>query len=45
MGILMERHDLDSDKAFEVLRRASQNSNRKLRDIAQELVDNRTLHT
>jgi len=43
MGILMERFDLDSDRAFQVLRRYSQDSNRKLRDVAQDLVDTRKL--
>ncbi|MFK4084786.1 GAF and ANTAR domain-containing protein [Kribbella sp. NPDC020789] len=43
MGILMERYDLDSDRAFEVLRRYSQDTNRKLRDVAQELIDTRKL--
>ena len=43
MGILMERYDLDSDRAFEVLKRYSQDNNRKLRDVAQELVDTRKL--
>jgi GAF domain-containing protein len=43
MGILMERFDLDSDRAFEVLRRYSQNSNTKLRDVAQQLIDTRKL--
>ncbi|MGY4769155.1 GAF and ANTAR domain-containing protein [Kribbella sp. CWNU-51] len=43
MGILMERYDLDGDRAFEVLKRYSQDTNRKLRDVAQELVDTRKL--
>ncbi|MET7278942.1 GAF and ANTAR domain-containing protein [Kribbella sp. NPDC005582] len=43
MGILMERFDLDGDRAFEVLRRYSQDTNRKLRDVAQELIDTRKL--
>lgn len=43
MGILMERFDLDADRAFAVLRRYSQNTNRKLRDVAQELIDTRKL--
>lgn len=33
-GILMERFDLDSDRAFAVLRRFSQTENVKLRDVA-----------
>ncbi|WP_344234078.1 GAF and ANTAR domain-containing protein [Kribbella hippodromi] len=43
MGILMERYGLDGDRAFEVLKRYSQNNNRKLRDVAQELIDTRRL--
>jgi AmiR/NasT family two-component response regulator len=38
-GILMERYALDQDRAFEVLRRHSQDSNVKLRDVAQMIVD------
>ena len=37
-GILMERHRITSERAFLVLSRASQNSNRALRDVASELV-------
>ena len=37
-GILMERYNLDQDRAIAVLTRASQNSNTKLRDVASELV-------
>lgn len=36
-GRLMERYDLDSDQAFEVLSRASREANRKLRDVAEEI--------
>ncbi len=38
-GILMERERITSDQAFDILRRASQHLNRKLRDVAQDLVD------
>jgi hypothetical protein len=38
-GILMERERITSDQAFDVLRRASQYLNIKLRDVAQALVD------
>ena len=38
-GILMERERISSDQAFDILRRASQHLNRKLRDVAQDLVD------
>ena len=37
-GILMERHRLTGDQAFGLLVRASQTSNRKLAEIADELV-------
>ena len=37
-GILMERYGIDGDAAFAVLTRISQHTNRKLRDIAGELV-------
>ncbi len=42
-GILMQRYDLDGDRAFEVLRRYSQTHNVKLRDVAQLVVDHRQL--
>ena len=38
IGILMERESIDDDAALAMLRAASQNSNVKLRDIAEELV-------
>lgn len=37
MGILMERHHLSEDDAFDVLRRISQHHNIKLRDVAQQV--------
>ncbi|GAA1566522.1 GAF and ANTAR domain-containing protein [Kribbella hippodromi] len=43
MGILMERYDLTGDLAFEVLRRYSQDTNTKLREVAQRLIDTRRL--
>jgi GAF domain-containing protein len=43
MGILMERFDLDSDHAFAVLRRYSQDYNLKLRDVAERLIETRCL--
>jgi GAF domain-containing protein len=43
MGILMERYGLDDDQAFAVLRRYSQDTNTKLHQIAQQLIDTRTL--
>ncbi|WP_338752121.1 GAF and ANTAR domain-containing protein [Janibacter alittae] len=38
-GILMERYGLTLDRAFEVLRRHSNESNTKLRDVAQGVLD------
>lgn len=42
-GILMERFDLDAGRAFVVLTRLSSHSNRKLREIAHELVETRQI--
>ena len=41
IGILMERYGMSEDRAFAFLVRASSHSNLKLRDVAQELVDQR----
>jgi GAF domain-containing protein len=38
-GILMGRHGITSDAAFDMLSTQSQSTNRKLRDLAGELVD------
>ena len=38
-GILMERERIAADQAFDILRRASQYLNIKLREVAQSLVD------
>ena len=43
MGILMERFDVDGDRAFAILKRYSQDNNTKLRDVAQHLIDTRKL--
>lgn len=43
MGILMERFDIDADRAFAILRRYSQDTNTKLRDVAQQLIETRKL--
>lgn len=43
MGIVMERFGLASDRAFGVLVRLSQHANRRLHEIAAELVETRTL--
>jgi AmiR/NasT family two-component response regulator len=42
-GILMERHDLDERGAFDLLRTHARNSNRKLTDIANAVIDGRRL--
>jgi ANTAR domain/GAF domain len=39
MGVLMHRHQLTREQAFDVLRVASQDSNRKLADIAVEVAN------
>lgn len=39
IGIVMERYEINEDRAFHFLVRASSTSNVKLRDIAQEIVD------
>jgi AmiR/NasT family two-component response regulator len=38
-GILMSQRRCDASAAFDILAAASQRSNRKLRDIAQAIVD------
>lgn len=43
MGILMERYDVTGGRAFAILRRYSQDTNTKLRDVAQQLIDTRKL--
>ncbi len=40
-GVIMERYDVDDVRAFEMLRRLSQDSNTRLVDIAQRVVDTR----
>ncbi|MCZ8377848.1 GAF and ANTAR domain-containing protein [Mycobacterium sp. CPCC 205372] len=40
-GIIMERYDVDDVQAFEMLRRLSQESNTKLTDIAQQVIETR----
>jgi GAF domain-containing protein len=37
-GALMSTHRIDADAAFELLRNRSQTSNRKLRDVAREVI-------
>jgi len=41
IGIVMERYELDADHAFSVLRRISSQDNRKLRDLAAQVVATR----
>jgi GAF domain-containing protein len=41
-GILMERYDIDADRAFEFLRRQSQTHNVKLRYVAEWVVEHRS---
>jgi len=42
-GILMARHAVDQEKAFEMLRTHSQHNGRKLVDIAEAIVDSHLL--
>lgn len=42
-GILMERYQISADRAFLLLTRISQNSNRKLHQVAVELVETGTI--
>jgi AmiR/NasT family two-component response regulator len=44
-GILMSQRRCDASAAFSLLAAASQRSNRKLRDIAQALVDGVSGHS
>jgi hypothetical protein len=39
MGVLMARHRITREQAFGLLRMASQNSNRKLHDVARDVAD------
>ena len=43
VGIIMERYDLDLDAALRFLKRVSSQHNRKLRELATELVETRRL--
>lgn len=44
IGVLMARHRLGEDEAFDLLRGASQRANRKLRQIATDLVASEEAH-
>jgi AmiR/NasT family two-component response regulator len=37
-GVLIERHKLTPDQAFQLLAQASMNANRKVRDVADHLI-------
>jgi AmiR/NasT family two-component response regulator len=41
IGMIMERYQMDEDRAFAFLIRASSHGNIKLRDVAQVMVDDR----
>jgi hypothetical protein len=43
MGILLRDQDIDESQAFAYLRHVSQDSNRKLRDVAEEVIHHRGL--
>jgi GAF domain-containing protein len=43
VGMIMERFDLSDDRAFDVLRRLSSHENRKLYDIAEQVVATRRI--
>jgi GAF domain-containing protein len=45
MGILMREHRITEDQAFDLMRDRSQTGNRKLRDIADDVIDTGTLDT
>jgi AmiR/NasT family two-component response regulator len=42
-GILMARHAIDADRAFEMLRNHSQRNGHKLSDVAAAVVDSHLL--
>ncbi len=44
-GVLMARTGADADQAFESLRRASQRTNRKVFDLAQEIVESASVRS
>jgi transcriptional regulator with GAF, ATPase, and Fis domain len=43
MGILMVTYDVDQDRAFTILKRYSQDTNTRLREVAQHVIDTRKL--
>jgi len=44
-GVLMARGGVNADTAFEQLRQRSQDQNRRLRDLAREIVADHEVHT
>jgi hypothetical protein len=44
IGVLMAQERCDSQEAFELLKRHSQNNNRKLRDVAADVITRLTGH-
>jgi AmiR/NasT family two-component response regulator len=42
-GILMEQLGISTDEAFRVLQQASKRTNRKLREVAETLIETRRL--
>ncbi len=43
MGLVMAQLGVADDEAFDALRRISQNTNRKLRDVAEEIIAERRI--
>ena len=43
-GIIMERYGVDDVRAFEMLKQLSQDTNTKLADVAQRVIDTRSGH-
>ena len=41
MGIVMNQRHVTDEQAFDILRRTSQNTNRKLRDVAEDVIRGR----
>jgi curved DNA-binding protein CbpA len=41
MGIVMNQRHVTDEQAFDILRRTSQNTNRKLRDVAEDIIGGR----
>jgi AmiR/NasT family two-component response regulator len=41
IGIVMNQRHVDDQQAFDILRRTSQNTNRKLRNVAEDVIQGR----